>query len=367
MNKLNGNSKWAVNMFCLLVLLFLYGTAQAAPPSGPVDIPIHNIPLPRPTISPFPGVNLGGSEGETAAQINAEIEANFAGNMVQIASENAYFPWQLANLPDGYLARMSHFLYVSTEGDVTPFLKVATQSGVNLNDGTYAVMQLKNPAYYGESVDYAALACRNAVRLANSFGRQYEDPVVVAGFLREDAVDCYWQTVGSYQSGSTLASGAIKRSQAHYQELGLNTPTLDGSVVASHVMIAIGPRMMVGAGYTPAPLPTMPLTDAFLEFYAGGEGTSVVEALIELADWASGPLGRAAVVGTAIGTFAYNVGEKVSPGVYEDMIENLVNTFGPVELGDTLPTGTITIGDPVMLDWGDDFDDDDYYFYIGEY
>lgn len=63
--------------------------------------------------------------------------------------------------------------------------------------------------------------------------------------------------------------------------------------------------------------------------------------------------------GCQIGTAIYNVTEYPDPGYFEDMIEY----FGNLWSVEVLPTGTVTVGDPIDLGgvsggW-DDFDDFD--------
>ncbi len=265
----------------------------------------------------------------TSAQIGtttAEITANFPSLITTIFTNSPYINIQMANMPPGFLATLSHTYYASTNKNTAPLLTVAAKR----------------------------LTAINLYSFAQAFG-----PTVMTPYVKEYAPATVYSAYATYLAQS--APVAIPMSQFDYDNHGYTAATMNGLstgsgpegmtvhslkaqqyYAAQAELAAISPD----AGYAPAALPTMAISDIWLEFYCAGTGTTVVGATIMASAYASPWLLTAWNAGTTGGTYIYNYVEQVSPGYFEDLIEYMGNLFGNY----LTPTGTVTVGDPIPTD-----------------
>ena len=145
----------------------------------------------------------------------ATIDANFPTVILWDFQHNAGINTQITNMPDVWLANLSHDYYVRTNGNITPLMNVAAQ----------------------------VLSAANLARWAAAFGAA----------ATSQAVTEYAPAAVKAAYSQTSAYPMIQRSQVHYHSLGLNSSTLNG-------------------------LPTMPnpawnvgLDEVWMEFYCVGD------------------------------------------------------------------------------------------------
>ncbi len=204
---------------------------------------------------------------------DAAINANFPTVILWIFQHNAGINTQISNLPDAWLAQLSHDYYVATGGNITPLMNQAAM----------------------------VLSAANLARWRAAFG------VTVTN----NAVSSY--APASVQLAySTLTYPMIQHSQAHYAAKGLNVAT------------------PAGVAGMPSPLWTASLDEVFLEFYCVGTGTTFSEAAIMMANWASGPVGKTAVFSYGSGTAIYHFAEAMNPDFWYNMIVSL--SWGTLDL-----------------------------------
>ncbi len=231
----------------------------------------------------------------------SSIVDNFPAILVWAFQNNPYINTQITNMPQTGLASLSHDYYVQTGGNVAPLMTAAAQK----------------------------LTAANLILMAQVFGPTTVTPYVTS--YAPAAIKTQYNQLLAQLNAQPATQRYIHESQAHYAALGLNVATMNGTSTGSSAK-----------GYTPAPQLNMAVEDIFLEFYAAGEGTTITEALVMTANYAAGPLTLAAAVGTAIGTAIYKVGDSLSPGIWADVIEY----FGQPFINDSLPYGTVTVGEP---------------------
>lgn len=274
----------------------------------------------------------------------ATITGNFPAFITKIFTDSPYINIQVGNMDPAMLALLSHSYYVHTKGQMAPLLTVAAQRLTAINLMAFA--GVFSPTVFTPYVEAYTPASTKAQYLAYIAAKA---PLMVplsqwaynhAGYT---AYTSNGLSTGYPPSGMTAHSPAAA---AFYAQQA-----------AARAAFVQKNGIQPDAGYIPAPLPTMAVSDIWLEFYCAGAGTTAVEATIMTGMYAGPLLDGAGWVGYKIGTWIYNITESLSPGYFEDEIE----FWGDLWQSEVLPTGTITVGDPIDIggasgDW-DDYSD----------
>ena len=285
----------------------------------------------------------------TAAMVGTTpttIVANFPATMTTIFTNSPYINIQMGSMSGAQLALFSHSYYVHTKGAMAPLLTVAAKrlSALNL----YSFASAFGPSVVAPYVDAYSPATVKASYAAYIAAKAV--PVIPLSQYAYDLKGYTAYTMNGLSTGYGPA-GMTVHSAAAAAWIAQQTAARAASVQANGIQ--------PDAGYVPSPLPSMSLSDIWLEFYCAGVGTTAAEATVMSAAYAAPYLSLAGWAGYQIGTAIYNVTEYLDPGYFEDMIEY----FGNLWSAEVLPTGTVTVGDPIDLGgvsggW-DDFDDFD--------